>query len=301
MPSKTGMDLTYDLCENLTNLHTSRSQESPSPTPTLSPNSSSSQTMKSTQAYNGTFLAATAYSYSADPTYFLIYQNANGDIQKVVYNGAGWQKPVYITDDARLGTGLTTAWLKGTSDNEIWIYYIDKANKLQELRGAHGSDTWKQGTLGKAGLEDATPGSVISMQYVGDCASGVNAWLCYQTPNGTIRQISWNAANDSWTSGVKFPGLKPQSGFVTYNRDSIWRVFAMDTDSHVVQYDCVDCCRSVKWNQGTLFLHNHTLKLTGGLLLSSRIIVQLSTGYHYPRPRWYWCHRRRTKKTTLPI
>lgn len=177
-----------------------------------------------------------------------------------MYSRSGWQKPVYVTNDARLGTGLTTAWLNGTSDIKIWIYYIDKSNKLQELRGTHGNDTWEQGTLGNAGFEDATPGSAISMQYVGDCDSGVNAWLCYQTSNGTIRQISWNAANDSWTLGVDFPGLKPQSGFVTYSRNSVWRVFAMNTDSQVVQYDCVDCCGNVKWHRGTLSLHNHTLQ-----------------------------------------
>ena len=179
----------------------------------------------------------------------LFYQHTNGDIQKAVYNGS-WQKPVYVTNDARLGTGLATAWGTGEPDEKIWLYYIDKDDKLQELRGTHGNETWIRGTLGNPAFEAANNYSALSMEFLGQCGTGINAFLCYQTADGTVRQVLWNSLEDSWLPGLNFTDVKPRSDFVTYDRNSAWRVFLMNRDFQVIQYDCFNCCDSVQWKQG---------------------------------------------------
>ena len=97
------------------------------------------------RAYDGTFFAAIAYPHSSDPNYVLFFQRANGDLMKVVYNGTGWHKPTFVADDARTGTGLSVARMGGALEDNIWLYYIDKANTLQELRGTHASDARARG------------------------------------------------------------------------------------------------------------------------------------------------------------
>ena len=180
----------------------------------------------------------------------LFYQHTNGDIQKAVYNGS-WQKPVYVTNDARLGTGLATAWGTGEPDEKIWLYYIDKDDKLQELRGTHGNETWIRGSLGNSAFEAANNYSALSMEFIGGCATGINAFLCYQTADGTVRQVLWNSLEDSWLPGLNFTDVKPHSDFVTHDRNAAWRVYMMNRDSQVIQYDCFNCCDSVHWKEGT--------------------------------------------------
>ena len=207
------------------------------------------------KVYNGTSFAATAYPHGTDQTqiYVLFYQHTNGDIEKAVYNGS-WQKPTYVTNDARLGTGLASAWTTPAAgaNERLWIYYIDKDDKLQELRGTHGNDTWIRGTLGNPGFEAASTYSALSMEFLGGCGTAINAFLCYQTADGTVRQVLWNEQEDSWLAGPNFTDVKPRSDFVTHDRNSAWRVFMMNRDSQVIQYDCFNCCESVDWKQGTI-------------------------------------------------
>ena len=210
------------------------------------------QPTETSKTYNGTSFTATAYPHGTDQTqiYVLFYQRTNGDIQKAVYNGS-WQKPAYVTNDARLGTGLATAWGTGEPDEQIWLYYIDKGDKLQELRGTHGNDTWIRGTLGNSAFQAASTYSALAMEFLGACGTAINAFLCYQTAEGTVRQVLWNSKVDSWLPGLNFTDVKPHSEFVTYDRNSAWRIFLMNRDSQVIQYDCFNCCDSVEWKQGT--------------------------------------------------
>ena len=205
------------------------------------------------ETYNGTSFAATSYPHGADLTqnYVLFYQQVNGDIEKAVYNGS-WQKPRFVTNDARLGTGLSTAWTLPADEptERLWVYYIDKDDKLQELRGAHDNDTWIRGTLGNFAYEAASTYSALSMEFLGGCATAINSFLCYQTADGTVRQVVYNSIEDSWLAGPNFTDVKLHSDFVTYDRNSAWRVFLMNRDSQVVQYDCFNCCVSVNWEQG---------------------------------------------------
>ena len=212
----------------------------------------------SDKAYSGTSFAAATYPYSTDQStiynYVVFYQHANGDIKKCVYNGTGWHKATYVTDNARMGTGLTTAWTDAASGTQLWLYYIDKANRLQELRGTHASDIWTRGTLGNFNFEAATNHSALSMQFVDECHTGRNAWLFYQTSDGAIRQLWWNSIEDSWSAGTNFTEVESHSGFVTFLSDqTVWRIFMMSTNTRVVQYICIDCCESNKWKQGNKF------------------------------------------------
>ena len=125
-----------------------------------------------------------------------------------------------------MGTGLTTAWTDSASGPLLWLCYIDKTNRLQELRGTHASDTWTRGTLGNRNFEAATNHSALSMQFVGDCASGSNAWLFYQSSDGAIRQVSWNSVEGSWSAGTNFTDMQPQAGFETFVRvQTIWQIW----------------------------------------------------------------------------
>ena len=225
------------------------------PTKTLTATNASPTLFSQGKAYPGTSFAATAYPHSADHYYILFYQHANGDIRKCVYNGTSWHKATYVTNDARMGTGLTTAWTSSASGPLLWLCYIDKANRLQELRSTHTSDTWTRGTLGNSNFEAASNHSTRSMQYVSDCYGGLNAWFFYQTSDGAIRQVWWNSTRDNWLAGTNFTGVEHQSGFVTFLwYQARWRIFMMSTLSCVVQYICNNCCERDEWKQGKKLL-----------------------------------------------
>ena len=231
-------------------IHNRRTSTRTSAAPTASPTLSFHDSDRN-KALSGTSFASATYPYSTDYNYVVLYQHANGDIRKCVYNGTGWHKAMFVTDDARLGTGLTTAWTNAPSGPLLRLYYIDKANKLQELRGTHASDTWTRGTLGNFNFQTATNHSALSMQFSGYCQTGRNAFLFYQTSDGAIRQVWWNSEEDKWSAGTNFTDMEPQSGFVTFlSNETVWRVFMMSTRSRVVQYICIDCCERVEWEQG---------------------------------------------------
>lgn len=96
------------------------------------------------------------------------------------------------------------------------------------------------------------------MVYAGDCATGINAWLGYQTSEGTIRLVYWNEGLDSWTPGIIITGITPDSSFVGHititESNTAWRIFTVNTDSVVEQYNCVNCCDNVSWKQGEQLL-----------------------------------------------
>ena len=246
-------------CNSLRGFTATSTLPSPSPRSSASASAnatrsrpSSPQSTSIRKAYNGTSLATVSFPHSEEQNYLLFYQQANGDIRKIVYNESHWHGSTHVTDDARLGTGLAVSWTGGDPDEMIWLYYIDKAHRLQALEGHHASDNWTQGSLGSFGFEASAEFSALSMEFVGGCDNGINAWLCYQTSDGTVRQVWWNRATDSWRAGPDFPNIKPGSQFVTYNRSDHWRVFMMDEESRVVHYYCETCCKDVNWKQGMI-------------------------------------------------
>ena len=169
----------------------------------------------------------------------------------MTYNGTGWHTPTSVAKDARPGTGLTAAWASGVPDETLWIYYIDRSNRLQELRGTHSSDTWEQCSLGTFDFQTSANHTTLSMILVGDCDTSIHSWLCYQTSDGTVRQLWKNRDTDTWTPGINFTNVEPQSGFVIYMRKPVWQMYMMNTSSQVVQYECVECCKSIEWKEGT--------------------------------------------------
>ena len=150
--------------------------------------SSSSPEGRPADALNGTALATVAYDaaekYSADTTmenYLLFYQHSNGDIRKLVYNQSEWRSSELVTSDARLGTGLSVVQF-GAVPTSIYLYYIDKASYLQELRGTHGSNEWTNGTLGTGHFKAVDTYSALSANYVGDCGNRGNiGWVYYES------------------------------------------------------------------------------------------------------------------------
>ncbi|KAG7001431.1 aristolochene synthase [Physcia stellaris] len=197
---------------------------------------------RSAAAYNGTSLAVVTYPHLSEANYLLFYQHSNGDLRKVVYNGSGWHKSSYVTNNARSRTGLSTTWGGEKPNERIYLYYIDKDDVLQELRGYHGSDDWTKGTLGAIQLRTAAPYSAVAAEFAGDCATDNNAFIYYQTSNGTLQEVLWNKALDSWTLGHEHEGVNLGSDFVTDLGDNIWRLYAVTTSSMVVQYECINCC-----------------------------------------------------------
>lgn len=171
----------------------------------------------------------------------------------MVYNGSGWHQSSYVTNDARPRTGLSTAWSKGDPNEEIYLYYIDKDDIVQELRGYHGSDHWTQGTLGTNQLRTAATYSTVATEYAGACATGNNLFMYYQTSDGIVQEVLWDEALDSWTLGHKHEGVNPGSDFATDLRDNIWRLYAVNTSSTVVQYECINCCTKLHWSQSNIF------------------------------------------------
>ena len=194
-------------------------------------------------AYNGTSLATITYSPDGTPenqNYVLFYQRANGEVRKLVYNQTTWYPSTLVTKNARHGTGLSTVWLGNPI--EIYLYYIDTDNYLQELRGFHASDEWSPGTLGQALFEAANPYSHLDASFVGGCNNSVNGWVNYEAAAGPVSQAVWNKKADSWTSGITFPAVKSGSDFFTVLEPGVWRLYALGDGFRLQESVCNDCC-----------------------------------------------------------
>lgn len=157
-----------------------------------------------------------------------------------------------MTQDAILGTGLSSVWL-GSSPISIHLYYIDKNGYLQELRGSDGSNEWVNGTLGQAGFQAAMPSphSHLDSIFIGTCKNSVSGWVNYEAQNGVLSQAIWNQDDDSWTSGTTFPDVRPGSDFVTEledGPDGPWRLFTSTAKESIQEYVCTDCCQNPSSN-----------------------------------------------------
>ena len=135
-------------------------------------------------AYNGTSISSLTFSTTQHTTgtnYVVFYQHANEDIRQVVYNNSQWHDSQFITNDARPGSPLTSYW--GGDDFHYNLFYVDKNNVLQEIRGSHASNSWLNGTLGQLSVVTSDPGD-LSVVYVGSCAVGTSGWILYSPPAG---------------------------------------------------------------------------------------------------------------------
>lgn len=123
---------------------------------------------------NGTALSSVTYTptgHANEQNFVLFYQQANGDIRKMSYNGSQWWPGEVVTRQAKLGTGLSSIWLMPLELPFIHLFYIDRDNILQEIRGRHGSTEWVNGTLGVARVR-AAPSSHVDAGYAEGCRSG---------------------------------------------------------------------------------------------------------------------------------
>ena len=185
-----------------------------------------------------------AEKYSADTSaenYLLFYQHSNGDIRKLVYNQSEWHSSDFVTNDARLGTGLSVVQF-GPVPTLIYVYYIDKEGYLQELRGTHGSNDWTPGTLGEGRFKAVDTYSALSANYIGSCTDrgeiqGNIGWVYYESVRFThwtprswatlqdltlpqedgIQEALWEHDEDQWSKGNLFPDHAPGSDFWVSN------------------------------------------------------------------------------------
>lgn len=227
-------------------------------------NSSTSPSGNISDALNGTSFASLSYDptakYNGDTqqqNYVLFYQQANGDIRKITYNESAWKPSEYVTSDARVGTGLSAVWF-GNPPIQIYIYYIDKAGILQELRGEHASGTWNNGTLGATNFKAVDSYSALSAQFQGRCAArgGQLGWVFYESAQG-VQEARWQYDNDTWVMGNRFQNIKSGSSFVSTIAGgpvTAWRLFGVRKDLAVQEYACDDCCGNSthQWGPGTL-------------------------------------------------
>ena len=227
-------------------------------------NGSSSSSGVPAFALNGTALASVSYDaankYNADTSqenYVLFYQHSSGDIRKIVWNQTTWYPSEFVTSNARMGTGLSAVSF-GAPPAQIYLYYIDKTGILQELRGAHASDTWTNGTLGTAGFKATASYSSLSAKYQGRCGKRGNmGWVHYQTDAG-VQEALWDHDQDSWSNGTLFKDIQPGSDFVsTIEASTIraWRMFGINKNLQLQEYVCNTPCADATnpWLQGKPF------------------------------------------------
>ena len=193
--------------------------------------------------------------HAEDLNYVLFFQDSVGSIRKAIYNGTGWHTPSFVANDSALGTGLFTIWMPDASQSteKIYLYYTDKDNKLQELRGTHASDIWTRGSLGSFGYQTA-PSSAIGAIFPGFCKSGTSTWLFYQTVKGSTNELRYNYALDSWVHGLNITDISKGASLMTYtnNAPDVWRLYTADTEQ-ISQWDCFHCCGpKVNWERGKI-------------------------------------------------
>lgn len=249
-------------------------------------NSSTTPHGNFSDALNGTSFASLSYDPTAEyngdtqqQNYVLFYQQVNGDIRKIIYNESAWLPSEYVTSDARMGTGLSAVWF-GKPPVQIYIYYIDKAGILQELRSEHASSTWNNGTIGGANFKAIDSYSALSAQFQGQCdARGMQlGWVFYESAQG-VQEARWHYDNDTWVIGNRFQNIRPGSGFISTIAGGpikAWRLFGIRKDLVVQEYACEDCCgnSTQKWELGinASVTSNSTLGIAATTHTGSRML-----------------------------
>ena len=146
--------------------------------------------------------------------------------------------------DARLGTGLASTWLGQTQ--ELYVYYIDKNDVLQEIRGKHASNSWTNGTLGQASIVASSGYSDVAADYIGVCGNSNMSYVIYHSGNGGEAQVAlWTQTNDSWSRGASTFDVAPQKSFSALLQDDVWRFYGtVNSANQLSEYACGDCCNS---------------------------------------------------------
>ena len=212
-------------------------------------------------AQNDTAFASVAYDAAgknnADTSkqnYVLFYQHSSGDIRKMVWNQTTWYPSEFVTNSARIGTGLSAVSF-GAPPTLIYLYYTDRDGILQELRGAHASNEWNNGTLGTAGFKVTNSHSALSAKYQGKCGKRGNiGWVLYQSDAG-IQEALWDHDQDSWSNQVLFKDIQPGSDLVSTIESSAttaWRLFGIKKNLQLQEYLCNTACTNASnpWVQG---------------------------------------------------
>ncbi|MCJ1374536.1 hypothetical protein MMC20_005768 [Loxospora ochrophaea] len=229
---------------------------SPAPSSTASasvplPTSSGSdQPANNATAHNGTAISVVGYVPTSDATdsvpqnYIVFYQHSNGEIRKLAYNSSQWYDSELVVRDARLGTGLASTWLGQTQ--ELYVYYIDKNDVLQEIRGKHASNSWTNGTLGQASIVASSGYSDVAADYIGVCGNSNMSYVIYHSGNGGEAQVAlWTQTNDSWSRGASTFDVAPQKSFSALLQDDVWRFYGtVNSANQLSEYACGDCCNS---------------------------------------------------------
>lgn len=230
--------------------------------PPGSTGSPSPSTVNNAWAMNGTSLFAFTFSTTKDTTgtnYILFYQHSNGDIRQAIHNNSQWNPSEFITHDAHPRTGLAAFWL-GTF--EYTLFYVDKNNILQEIRGSQGSNTWLNGTLGQLSIQVADASDALSVVYVGSCFNVNTAWLIFSPANSTEQNqaqiVYWNGNTDTWSLGDPMADVNPSAGFVAHENLDMWRYYYVSkSNSQLKELICPNCCSSSSpsWTNGMSDLH----------------------------------------------
>ncbi len=211
-------------------------------------------------AQNGTAFASVAYDAAgktnadtSQENYVLFYQHSSGDIRKIVWNQTTWYPSEFVTNSARIGTGLSAVSF-GAPPTLIYLYCTDRDGILQELRGAHASNEWNNGTLGTAGFK-VNSYSALSAKYQGKCGKRGNiGWVLYQSDVG-IQEALWDHDQDSWSNQVLFKDIQPGSDLVSTIKSSAitaWRLFGIKKNLQLQEYVCNTPCTNASnpWVQG---------------------------------------------------
>ena len=181
-----------------------------------------------------------------------------------MFNNSAWQESEFITNNAFLGTPITSYW-KG-DDFQLYIYYYDKNFVLQELRGSHASSTWLNGTLGQLRLTTSRESQppALSVIYTGPCQGVETAWLVQN--NGVEDQgifVKWNGDSDTWTTQSVFNDVKPGTGFSGHSDVGVWRFYYVSNQTTQLEEQvCPDCCSnatSLGFNAGKSHSTPHCL------------------------------------------
>ncbi|KAI9822455.1 MAG: hypothetical protein M1827_000174 [Pycnora praestabilis] len=227
-------------------------QNSTTPSPNSStPNATLAQ-LSNKDPMPGTSIATVAFRSQGAPndqSFRVYYQEYDGTIQEVQYNGPsrGWDQSHPILTDARNYTGLAAmAWLNAT-DQTTSIFYVDQNNAIYEKRHSTNNPAnnviWEGGSISiiDSLLVNTTSVSAsdngplqVAAAYSADFSTGPGARLYYHSrgdgPTNWVQELIWDQNRDIWSVGAEITGPVSTSQLAATIQGDALRLFYCSGD-----------------------------------------------------------------------
>ncbi|KAI4275982.1 MAG: hypothetical protein LQ337_002803 [Flavoplaca oasis] len=237
---------------------------------------------------------------------YLFYQWYDGGLRYISQSPLRvWQGSTHLdVPDAKLGTPLAAISTKSDGSTFWWLFYVDKADTVQNIYSESDTTGWRKGNVGDNGYKVPNATSIAftalsGLRFNEDSKSldgGLSLFISIST--STIQEYIFDEQGGKWSRGSTFPETDGLSGASVWALGfTAWMMTASETGSIILwskQYSRVADKDAEQWVRGAT--SSADLMQKGGMCGQFHAGFRISSGYiqgsafsvleNGPGPRW---------------